>query len=73
MYCPKCCSKTRVIGTVAGQTNERFRKCTVCGHSFQTVEAIKYDEYWKEYKESSIENSLHFNRIKKYGNLFTAS
>jgi len=56
MYCPKCANeKTRVMGTVKGIRNERFRKCDACGFSFQTVEALRFDAYWQEYAESTIE------------------
>lgn len=50
MICPYCAhDTTRVIGTVKGTENERFRKCEECGRTFQTVEAIKFDDYWKDY------------------------
>ncbi len=50
MICPYCAhDKTRVVGTTKGLKNERFRKCLGCGKTFQTVEAVKFDDYWKEY------------------------
>ncbi len=50
MLCPKCGSeKTKVVNTVKGIIQERTRKCLECGYVFQTVEAIKYDKYWREY------------------------
>lgn len=65
MLCPKCAyNKTRVIGTVKGQTNERFRKCDRCGYTFQTVEAIRFDDYWKEYLFSTVQNT-ELKDIKK--------
>ena len=57
MLCPRCANdKTEVKAVVKGQTNHRFRKCTKCGYTFQTVEAIRFDDYWKEYAKSSSEN-----------------
>jgi transcriptional repressor NrdR len=53
MWCPKCTSKTKVVATVTGTENERFRKCTECDYSFSTVEAIKFDDYWKEYAKET--------------------
>lgn len=66
MICPKCASnKTEVIGTVKGTVNERFRKCRKCGFSFQTVEAIKFDDYWREYAKDTLEtNDKSFLEIK---------
>ncbi len=62
MICPKCASnKTEVIGTVKGVVNERFRKCKKCGFSFQTIEAVRFDEYWKEYCKETIENEPDIN------------
>ncbi|PLY06782.1 MAG: hypothetical protein C0625_08040 [Arcobacter sp.] len=61
MWCPKCAGKTKVVGTTTGIENERFRKCCECGHSFQTVEAIKFDEYWKDYAKETFNGT---NKIK---------
>lgn len=56
MVCPKCAhSKTVVVGTVKGVTNERWRKCVKCAYTFGTVEAIKFDDYWREYARFSAE------------------
>ncbi len=53
MWCPKCASdKTKVIGITKSTQNERFRKCLKCGYSFVTIEAIKFDNYWKEYAKA---------------------
>jgi transcriptional regulator NrdR family protein len=49
MWCPQCAKKTKVISTVTGIQNERFRKCLSCHFIFSTVEAIKNSRYWKEY------------------------
>lgn len=57
MFCPRCLhEKTYVSGTVKGQTNQRFRKCPHCGYTFLTIEAICFDDYWKEYAYSSAKN-----------------
>lgn len=61
MWCPKCAKKTRVVGTVIGTENERFRECLVCGYKFQTVEAIKFDSYWREYAKETFKED---NKIK---------
>ena len=52
MYCPKCRNKTKVTDSRAMQNKNgimRRRRCTVCGHSFQT-----YEEY--ESSQAIIEN-----------------
>lgn len=54
MWCPKCCGKTKVVGTSTGVQNERFRKCTECGYTFSTIEAIKFDDYWREYAKETF-------------------
>ncbi len=60
MFCPRCAyPKTEVKGTIKGQTNARFRVCPRCGFTFQTIEAIRFDDYWKEYARSSAENDQH--------------
>jgi len=62
MLCPRCSyEKTQVRGTVKGQTNERFRHCPRCGFTFQTIEAIRFDDYWKKYARSSVENDRHLH------------
>lgn len=60
MWCPKCAGKTKVIGTVTGTENERFRRCKECDHAFQTVEAIRFDTYWKEYAQDTFN---HANKL----------
>ena len=54
MWCPKCCGRTKVVGTTTGIRNERFRKCVKCKYSFTTVEAIKFDSYWGEYAKETF-------------------
>lgn len=67
MWCPKCCGKTKVVGTTTGLQNERFRKCVKCNYTFQTLEAIKFDDYWKEYarethkKDTESQNKEEYN------------
>ena len=61
MWCPKCASKTKVVATVTGTENERFRKGLTCSFSFGTVEAIKFDDYWKEYAKETFNGD---NKIK---------
>jgi transcriptional repressor NrdR len=54
MICPYCAhEKTEVLKTAKSIINERFRRCKKCGKIFQTVEAIKFDNYWKEYAKVS--------------------
>lgn len=57
MLCPKCIGKTRVVGTSTSTTNERFRKCSECGYTFSTIEAIKYDDYWREYARETFKSN----------------
>ena len=60
MICPYCArDKTSVEGTVKGTQNERFRKCKKCGKTFQTVEAIKFDDYWREYARETFNDELN--------------
>jgi transcriptional repressor NrdR len=62
MWCPKCVGKTKVVGTTTGMENERFRVCTKCNYAFSTVEAIKFDDYWKEYAKETFNSS---NKIEE--------
>lgn len=63
MFCPKCAyDKTEVKAVVKGQTNERFRKCPRCGYTFQTIEAIRFDDFWREYAKSSSENDRYISK-----------
>lgn len=56
MICPYCShEKTEVVATVKGFKNERFRKCLKCHRTFQTVEAVKFDDYWKEHYEPTMD------------------
>ncbi len=66
MICPKCANeKTEVVGTSKGTVNERFRKCPRCGYSFQTVEAVRFDDYWREYAKDTLEtNTKSFPEMK---------
>ena len=66
MMCPKCAGTTRVIGTVKGITNRRFRRCVDCGYTFQSIEAILFDDYWREYAKETLEaNPKEFPKEKK--------
>lgn len=59
MLCPRCAhEKTKVVGTVKGTLNERFRTCPACGYAFQTVEVIKADDYPKHYLKSLFEEEF---------------
>lgn len=41
MICPFCCcDKTRVIATIKGLENRRFRRCNACNKTFETSERI---------------------------------
>lgn len=41
MICPFCCcDKTRVIATIKGLENRRFRKCSSCSAAFETNERV---------------------------------
>lgn len=59
MICPECAScNTRVIKTVKGLKNIRFRKCKDCGYSWLTEEIpvkdkkiVKYCEYLEDIGE----------------------
>lgn len=56
MFCPKCGSEdTKVVLSIKGIVQERTRKCNDCGHVFQTFEALKYDEIWREYAKFTSE------------------
>ena len=61
MWCPKCAGKTKVVGTSSTTEVERFRKCLSCDHCFSTVEAIKFDDYWREYAKETFNKD---NKIK---------
>lgn len=68
MMCPKCAQDTYVVSTVKGTVNERYRKCKNkhCEYSFMTVEAIRFDDYWREYaKESAEMNPKDFKKEEK--------
>ena len=45
-----------------GTENERFRRCLECGYTFQTIEAIKFDDYWKDYAKETFNGD---NKIQK--------
>jgi transcriptional repressor NrdR len=57
MLCPKCIGRSKVIGTSTSTTTERFRKCRRCGYTFTTIEAIKFDDYWREYAKETFESN----------------
>ncbi|WP_086240497.1 hypothetical protein [Campylobacter devanensis] len=41
MICPFCCcDKTRVIATIKGLENRRFRRCDACNKTFETNERV---------------------------------
>ncbi|WP_096024361.1 hypothetical protein [Campylobacter lanienae] len=41
MICPFCASsKTRVIATIKGLENRRFRRCDACHETFETNERV---------------------------------
>ncbi len=61
MLCPKCAHKTRVIATVTGIENERYRRCFACKFTFATVEAIKFDDFWRVYAKETFNST---NKIK---------
>ena len=58
MFCPKCAGKTKVVGTVTGLNNKRFRECVSneCRYSFSTIEAIQFDDYWREYAKDTFKS-----------------
>ena len=58
MICPYCASKTKVVGTVTGLNNKRFRQCTRedCRNTFTTIEAIQFDDYWKDYARETFKS-----------------
>lgn len=42
MFCPYCANeKTRVMSTVTGMQNVRFRMCKKCKKAWVTVESVK--------------------------------
>jgi len=50
MRCPEC--KAKMMSTVyatqeVGDTVERLRECTVCGHRYCTVERFERDMKWQ--------------------------
>ena len=65
MWCPKCCARTKVVGTSTGIQNERFRKCVICGYTFTTIEAIKFDSYWREYAKETFKQQIEEQKSKK--------
>jgi transcriptional repressor NrdR len=57
MWCPKCGGRSRVVGTDTADIVSRFRKCLKCGYSWQTTEAIRFDDYWREYAKDLVDNN----------------
>ncbi|MFW5606100.1 MAG: hypothetical protein ACOCMY_00060 [Campylobacter hyointestinalis] len=56
MICPFCGKTTKVVATIKGLENRRFRRCNACNKTFETKEKVlikpldfKYLE--EEYKE----------------------
>jgi len=66
MMCPKCAGKTKVVGGANGTMRERFRKCINCGYTFSTIEAIKFDDFWREYAKDTADTNKK-DLIKKDG------
>jgi transcriptional repressor NrdR len=58
---------TSVAGTIKGTTNERFRRCKKCGYTFHTIEAVKFDDYWKQYAKEAFElnQETFLKKVKK--------
>jgi transcriptional regulator NrdR family protein len=55
MWCPRCLNETtKVVATSKGIINERYRRCPKCSYSWTTIEAIKTDKYWEQYKQETI-------------------
>ncbi|AIR80386.1 TPA: hypothetical protein RPW15_001915 [Campylobacter fetus subsp. venerealis] len=53
MICPFCANdKTRVVATIKGLENRRFRYCFKCKKTFETNETVLIKERdWQELKE----------------------
>jgi len=51
------------MGTVIGETVERFRKCLKCGENYNTVEAIIYDPQIQEYAQRAFKTN---DNIRQY-------
>lgn len=64
MICPYCASKTKVVGTVTGLNNKRFRECTKpeCARAFTTIEAIQFDDYWRIYAQATFKSDNQIQR-----------
>ncbi len=68
MYCPSClCEKTKVNKTIKTlNTNERYRVCEECNFTFLTIEAIKTDRYWEEYRDYTLESNSKVKTVKEH-------
>jgi len=66
VICPKCAhEKTRVINTEKTTQVIRFRRCEKCKHTFQTVEAIKFDNYWRLYAKATYDENTQGKKQTK--------
>lgn len=67
MMCPFCGKTTKVVATIKGLENRRFRRCSACNKTFETKEKVlikpfdfkyleeEYKEFIDEQKESGDE------------------
>ena len=56
MFCPYCgFEKTKVLNTMKGLQNKRYRVCDKCKRSFVSIEALFCDPYWQEYAKATKE------------------
>ncbi|RAZ58762.1 hypothetical protein [Campylobacter hyointestinalis] len=67
MICPFCGKTTKVVATIKGLENRRFRRCNACNKTFETKEKVlikpldfkyleeEYKEFIDEQKESGDE------------------
>lgn len=67
MICPFCGKTTKVVATIKGLENRRFRRCSACNKTFETKEKVlikpldfkylngEYKEFIYEQKESGDE------------------
>ncbi|MDL0089279.1 hypothetical protein [Campylobacter gastrosuis] len=50
MFCPYCgFEKTKVVATIKGLENLRFRKCDKCNKTWTTIESVKPNDEYLEY------------------------
>ena len=65
MFCPRCAGKTKVSGTVGGESVDRFRLCLDCGFTFQTVEAATFDSTWRDHAKRAFETNTKIENYKQ--------